>query len=515
MRSSNRNTLSTAIIALLIVAVTLFNLTLNIFDFSIIDKEDDVIIMKVFIIVAGTALVVAITLILFFYSHKTDRTVESHLCDHRLSPGRTKMSRQAGKARETRSTCAAIGRLMRECTLLDRMSGKYEGVPDPYRPQFRDDLEALHCNAVGSASELRRMLGNVEYLDDRTCDNISAAIGLLKNKPPVDGNETVDTGRYREILDILCSVQDRLERRLDLASEQPDMEPGCLALCLDRDTYPPGAAIRATVKADGQFPGREVTVVILDEGFGTPAKRTVAASAPKPGRRATLVMSVIPKKCLNVGQEYMARAECGGQADEAAFAVDNIAPTVQADGYTCMMGECIDITVVDPAAGAGVAGKGPAVATKEPRLVAESPRGRIDSCRLEEAGDSPGIFRCRIRCVGAHTGTAAPGSGCDVAGAGGKEDAAIACGPNQLVRIMYTRGNEEARTAVLVEGLGAPVPAAAGGPSPESDGSGAPARQAADGGGGSGNGTGPEPRDRDGDHASRLQGDPREDGRGR
>lgn len=397
--------------------------------------------------IMGLFITIAIVLILFAYSYKTDRILMSHLRRHRLVAGRAKRSRRASKSRETRSMCAGIDRLVRECSLLGRMGDKYDGVPDLDRPQFRDDLRALHCIASRPASDLRHLLGNADYLGDRTCDDILAAIDLLKNAPPVDDNGMVDTEQYQEILDRLGSVQGRLERRLDLVTERSAVAPGSLVVCLDRDTYSPGAAIRATVKAGERFPDRKVTVTIFDEGLGKLAKKTETVPVPVQGRPApttiAVCMNTSPGK-LDAGQEYIVRATCGDLHGEAVFVVEDIAPTVQAGAPTCTIGDNIAITIVDPAAAVGDVETGPSGTAGGQRLVLESPYGWIDaSPHLMVEDHSAGTFCVRVECAGVR--------GCE-----GVEGAAVACGPNHLIRIKYESRAGEAWTAVLVEGPDVP-----------------------------------------------------------
>ena len=474
----------------------------------------------------GTSISIALTLLDRFHSQRAERAIESQLRDRRLAPGRARMSRRAGKARAVRSAHAAIDRLMRESSLLTTMGDIYRKVPLPDRPQFQDDFGALHCNAAGSAGGLRRMVANAEHLDDRTRDDILAAIGPLGDAPPADdGKGTIDTTQYKAISELLRPVRDRLRSRLDLAAAQPAGTSGGLDLRLDRDAYPPGAPIRATVDAGGVFLDDKVAITILDEGLGEAAKKAEVVPAKAPGQLPPSALAVCVNTVpggLDAGQEYIARAECGSLHGEAAFAVENVAPTMRADRPTCAVGGYMDITVEDPAAAAGAAGTGISGAAGGRRLVVESPYDRIDvASRLREEDRPAGIFRVRVGCAGAR--------GCEDA-----ENAAVACRPNQLIRIKYESPAGTAHAAVLVEGNGASSTAGGpGGPSPGSGGgSGGTGRPVAgesgsggdddntatepprtpasccQGGGGDDDNTATEPRGRKGDEAGRMQGVP-------
>ena len=505
MRPRILNTLSAAILVLLTLAAILVTLAYNLFDFSIF-AEDDAITMKVLITVAGAAIAAAIALFFFSYSQKTDHALTSHLRYRRLVPWRAKRSGRARKARTIGPLHANICSLVNDCDILARMGGKSAGVTEAKWPPFRADLEALHCNATRSAAELRRLLEYADYPDDRTSDDILAAIDRLDKAPPIDdAKREVDVLQYRAAARSLGPVLDRLRRRLDLAAAgtsratEPRVAPGTLALSLDRDAYPPGAPIRATVEADGQFPHHKVTVTIHDEGPDTLAENDGAAPVRGPERNARVAMDVIPKTRLAAGQDYIARATCGGLHDEIAFAVDNMAPTVQADRQTCTAGDDIVVTVVDPAVCAAGARTELAGTSKRRRLAVRPPCGRTRECRLE-AGHPAGTFRCRLRCVDARVGEGAEGD-------------AIPCEPDRLIRIGYESEAGVAWTAVLVEGPCAPAPAS-GEPCPASDGGGGgndPGRPARGGSGDNGGGlygADPDPRCRKGDAAGRVRGGP-------
>ena len=452
-----QNISSISMVASLFFAAAVVNLLHSIFVFPPHATDDNIFLIKVLITATGTVITVAITLILFYYSYITSQTVDSHLRGHRLVPGRDKRSRRAQEARATRSVCIGICSLLRDCSLLTGLGDRSKGVLAPDWLWFRADLVALHAAAARSAHTLAAALWNAYHLGGGIRDDIIAAIDRLEVTVSIDdGKRTVDTTQYQEISGSLNHVLARLGRRLDLAMSQPPRRPGSvgtpdgLAVCLDRDTYPPGAAIRVTIESCGQFPCSEVTVVILDEGLAEVDKRDKRTPVRAPGQTAPDICAVSVIKSpegLSAGQEYTAHAACGDLSGVAAFAVENVAPTVRADRQACAAGDDIAITVEDPAACAGGAGEEFAGDEKRPRLVVESPDDRIGACRLEEAG--AGTFLGRVRCVGAR---AAGGSDRGaVPGGAGTGCNAIACGPNQLIRIRYERGDERAWTAVLVE----------------------------------------------------------------
>ena len=137
MSFSRRDIPLLAIAALLISAAALLNLAHSVYDYTPFFTEGYILTNKILIAAMGASITAATTLAFFSYSNKTDQTVESHLHNHRLAPGRADRSRLARKTRATRSVCACIDRLMRECALLAAMADRYEKeMPGPKRPQF-------------------------------------------------------------------------------------------------------------------------------------------------------------------------------------------------------------------------------------------------------------------------------------------------------------------------------------------------------------------------------------------
>lgn len=466
------------------------------------------------VIIVEVLLAIAIIILVYWYTQKSDYAVKSSLGALQLKAGRIERFKQGRKARATDAMCANIECLIYYCSLLAEMSGRYAGVPGPKRPQFRDDIVALRSNAAVPAGELERMLESADYLDDRTRSDILAMIDRFRDPVSISGGERmVEVAQYRAVSRSLGPVLTRLRYQLKLAAERPlrrpgpTGEPGGLAVRLDRHTCPPGAPIRMTVKANGQFQRSKIIVTILDEGLDELDKKAEDAPVRALPRNATLNTDMKPRKKLDVGREYIARATCGDLYDEAVFVVENIVPTVRVDRPTCTIGDVIAVTVEDPAAAADGVEKGPAGAARGRRLVVESPHDRTDGCRLRAAGASAGTFCGRIRCVGACG--AAPSGRRAWAWGEGAEDVDIACGPDQVIRIRYESEAGEARTAILVKGHDIP-----------SSGSGNADRPAAgESGGGRGSGGGdaePVSHALEGDEAGRMQGFPEgERGRGR
>lgn len=412
------------------------------------------------------------------------------------------------------------------CAILAMLGSRSRGVAGAEWSQFRDEFVALHRDAVRAANAPERVLAVADCLDDRTRDAFAEAASQLGESAPIDDNErTVDMWPYQTALESLDPVLALLRRRLGPAAApplrrpRPDAAPGGMALSLDCDTYPPGAAITVAVKADGQFPRHRITVTIRDERLGKLAKKAETAPPREPGRDAAIAPTLRPKG-LEIGREYTARAECGGLVATAVFAVDYLGPAVppavHAHGPTCTVGGYMDITVVDPAACAGGAGSEPAGAAKRPHLVIDPSGGKIRELSLEEARRSGGTFHWRVRCVeadgrGTTRGDALGGRSAK-AGGGGAEDAVITCEPGQLIRIKYESAAGTAHAAVLVEGNGASSSAAtggAGGPGPGSGGGDGgsgrpPAGESGSGGDDDNPATGP--RGREGDRTGRMQG---------
>lgn len=436
----------------------------------------------------------------FGYSYITDQDFRSHLHDHRLVRGGIERSRRARKVRAIKALHVSVSALMRYCALLDRMGTKSGVVRKADWPQFKDDLLIIHNAVERSARASETALGNADHFVGGASDDILEAIGWLEGPVRIDDDKgTADTARYGPALDLLGPALARLGRHLDLAKSRPPSVAGeqdRLALSLGRDTYPPGMAVRATVEVYGRHSPGRVTVTVHGRRFGRKPKATGMLPAPGLRQPSAITLSIdMGRRKLDAGQEYTARAECGDLSDEAVFVVDHVAPAVHADRLACTVGDCICITVDDPAACAGGTRAGLVCGEKGPRLTV-GPSNKQIGCRLEEAGHSPGKFYGRVICVSAHasgfTQYAASGAGLVGTDGEGAKIAAIPCGPNQLIHINYERGNEVAWTAVLVE----EPDAGAAGPASAGDG----------GGGGSGQyTTEPASRCREVDRADRTQ----------
>ena len=446
-------------------------------------------------------LAIAVVLIQFFQSYLAEHTIEFHLRDHRLVRGSIKRSRQAKKVRAIRALHSSVCPLMSYCGMLARMGAK-SGVSASDRPQFEDDLLALRDAVERSVRASKLALRDADHLVGGASDDILAAIRWAERPVPIDDDKwTADSARYGLASDLLGPVLARLKSRLDLAESRPPTAAGeqnRLILRPCRDTYPPGVAVRVKVEGYGQLSSREVTVTIRGGIFGLSPKATgtLPEPEPEPELPAALILPVdMGRKKLDAGQEYTARAKCGGLSDEAVFVVDRVVPAMHADKTVCTMGDCIDITVDDPAACAGGAGGESAGDGKGQRLTVKSPHEQFN-CRLVEAVDLPGTFCGRVRCVGVDAGGSARDAAPDAerCGAGCMSTYNIRCGPNQLIRFHYERGDEKAWTAVLVE---EPDAADTTGPTSTAGGDGE--------GGGSGRGSAePAPRSREWDQAGRT-----------
>lgn len=417
------------------------------------------------------AIGIALTLLPFSYSGKSEQAHKSQLKELYSIARHKEESEQTRKTHTTSILYDSINSLMDDFNSLIKMGDRCAVTGKPEWPQLRADLLARHAAAARSANTLVKTIASADYIDDQIYGDIAAAARHLRGGVSIDDRQkTVDTAQYRAALDLLGPLLPRLRRRSGLAAvrmpgapgpARPPAPPGRLGLRLDRDAYSPGAAICVTVEADGQFPGETVTITILDGCLAERDEKIETAPVPKPNRRAVLVTDMSTKG-LSAGRTYTARAVCGGHAAEATFAVDHTSPVMEIDRLTCMMGDDIVVTVTDPAANTSRIKNKLTRGTKKPRLVIVSPHGRIDGYRLRETGPSTGTFRGRLRCLGVRgdgtvRGDMVSGKYVDRTGGRGSEDGAIACGPNQTIRIRYTSKSGEATAAVLVGGLDAIV----------------------------------------------------------
>ena len=402
---------------------------------------------------AEVALAIALGLLVFWYSQRSDRAMKSSLGEVRSMLQRNDKAKQIRRMSASRALHTAISAMLDTCDTLVKMIDHSDKTPEPEWGQFKANLAALHGNVKTSADRLGRELEHAGYLDDRAYDDIAAAVGLLEETIRADDEaKTVDTTPYLAITDALGPVLSRLERRLGLGKDAPLAVPGPadpadtsdrLKIRLDRPVYYPNSVIRASVEADEPFPSGKVTVAILDENLDELAKKT--KKAPKANRRTAgaLTMDIRPKG-LAVDRRYIARATCGGLVSEEMFAVDQSAPVVQTDKSVYMIDGDMTVTVLDPSANTDSAAEEHVGNAEKSRLVIKSPHGTIDGYRLEETGRSTGIFQGIVRCMGVRDDGSVretmldDGVYVDKTQGTGTEDGVIACAPGNLIQIRYT-----------------------------------------------------------------------------
>ena len=413
------------------------------------------------------AIGIALALLPFSYSQKSERDHKSQQQEIYSMAKRNEELERVTNARAARILHDSVNSLLDNCNGLIEMADRDAGASRSEWRRFRTDFLARHGAAAWVASVLSQTLTKAIYLDRQTYDDIAAAVRQLDGGVSIDDRKkTIDTAPYRAASVLLGPLLPRLKRSLGPATVRLSSTPGpawapalpgLLHLHLDCDTYPPGATVRARVEADGQFSGEAVTITILDESLAERDKKIKVVPEQEPGCRAVLVTDMSTKG-LATGSTYTARAVCGGHVAEVAFAVDHIPPVVGIDKSPCMMGDDIVITVTDPVANTGRTRKKFMGDTKKSWLAIESPHGRIDGYRLKETGPSTGIFQGRVRCMGVRgdgtvRGDVIGGKYVDTTGGQGAEDGAIACGPNQTIRIRYASKSGVDTAAVIVRGF--------------------------------------------------------------
>lgn len=438
------------------------------------------------------ALAAGIGLLVFQYSRRGDRLIGRHADEVGLMLKRNEREEQAHRIRASRALYSDMQAVARMCSTLAETA---RGPPDMTAPQwesFRSNVACLHSRVGRRLVSLDHNLESSGRLDVATYDKIRDAVDVWDEKVRIDDDSgTVHVLQYREMLDVLNLALPALERRQGpgtgaaLARFSPTEAASRserLAISLDRDTYPPGAAIHISMTAAAPLPDRMVTVTILDMDLKILAQKKVAApgqaklpaallralAVPRSrgkspvdrgsgGAAAPAVVDMTPKGAV-AGGRYMVRAACGGLISEAAFDVESAPPVVQTDKSEFLMGEDVIVTVIDPVANKDGSKRDFAGGSGRSRLVIDSPHGRIDGYRLKETGNSTGVFQGRVRIIGVRNdgsvvGTEIGGTHIDKTQGRGEQDGAIACGPGQAIHIRYTNGIEDGAVTVLGAGV--------------------------------------------------------------
>lgn len=429
------------------------------------------------IFLVEVALAVGIGLFVFQYSRHSDQLIEGHVDGMELMLKRNEKAKQVRGIRASRALYSNMQAMADMCSRLLEAADSAPSTTAPQWESLKSNATDLHNQLEGQLDRLWRNMESSDHLDDNTYDKIRDVDDVWDKKIHIDdGNKTINVLQYRAMLDMINLVLPRLERRqwpstgAPLAQFRPAesiSQSDRLAIALDRDTYPPGAVIHVSLTAAGQLPDRKVVITILDMDLKILARKKAAAPGrSKPaaalfraqvGQRrrrqvpmgqgdgdnaAYTVVDMNPKGVVVDGR-YIVRAACGGLISETTFGVESTPPVVQIDKSKFLMGEDMIVTVIDPVANKDGSKRDYAGASDKSRLVIDSPHGRIDGYRLEETGNSTGIFRGRIRIIGVRIdgsvmGTEIGGARIDKTQGKGGQDGAIACGPGQAIHIRYT-----------------------------------------------------------------------------
>lgn len=443
------------------------------------------------IFLVEVALAVGIGLFVFQYSRHSDRLIDRHVDEVGLLMKRNERAKQVRKIRANRALYSNMHAMADICSKLVNMAGGQSGIAATEWESFKSDVIAMHGQIEDRLDRLGRNLESSDHLDDVIYDKIRNAVDMWDEKIRIDDdNKTVNVLQYQTMLDMLNQVLPRLGRRQGLGMDVPlsmfrpaefISQSDRLTIALDRDTYPPGAAIHITLTAAGRLPGRKIIVTILDMDLNAVARKTVVApghsrspiallrarlgprgSQDDPAsqgggcRVAATVVDMRPKGASEGGQ-YIVRAACGGLISETTFDVVSTPPEVQTDKSEFLMGGDMIVTVIDPAANKDGTKRDIAGASDQSRLVIDSPHGQIDGYKLVETGNSTGVFQGLVRIIGVRNdgsirGTEIDGANIDKTQGKGNEDGAIVCGPGQAIHIRYT--NEIGSVATTVFGMG-------------------------------------------------------------
>ena len=443
------------------------------------------------IFLVEVALAVGIGLFVFQYSRHNDRLIKGHLDGVEVLLKRNEKAKRVRRIRASRALYSSMQDMADVCSKLVEAGDRLDSTHALQWESFKSQVGGMHSQIDEYLDKLGRHLESSDHLDSSTYDKILDMVNLWDAKIHIKYDEKVfDTGQYHAMLDMINRILPRLERHLELgdgvstAPFRPTdaiSRSNLLAVTLDRNTYPPGATIHASLTATGKLPGRKVTVTVLDANLKVLVRKTATAPGYPEGPIAllrsrlgsrnsgktsgetgsggggALVMDMKPKGAATGGQ-YMVRAACGGLITEASFAIEPTLPEVRTNKSEFLMGEDIIVTVIDPAANKDGLKRNFAGASGQSRLVIDSPHGRINGYRLEETGDSTGVFQGRVRIIGVRNdgsvrGTEIDGVHIDKSQGKGDGDGAIVCGPGQPVHIQYINKLGSGATTVLGIGV--------------------------------------------------------------
>lgn len=239
----------------------------------------------IFLVEVGLA--VGIGLFVFQYSRHSDRLIDRHVDEVGLLLKRNEKAKQMRRARASRALYSDMRDMADICSKLVETGGKPIDLTAPQWELFKSNVADLHSQVDEQLDRLGRNLEFSDHLDGSTYDKIQDAANSWDAKIHVDEDEKViDTTQYRVILDMINLVLPKLERHLGRGAgvlsapfrpAETISQSDRLMIALDRNAYPPGAAIHASLTATEQLPARKVTVTILDMDLKVLARKTAVA----------------------------------------------------------------------------------------------------------------------------------------------------------------------------------------------------------------------------------------------
>lgn len=148
-----------------------------------------------------------------------------------------------------------------------------------------------------------------------------------------------------------------------------------------------------------------------------------------------------------VGEEYTVRATYGKRSEEYTFTIDQRTPVIQTDKGVYMIDSDMIVTVIDPDSDKDSEVVEYVGDHKGSKLTITTEHGTIDTYRLEETGDSTGIFQGVIGILGKRKdGTTIPfNTGTEIikkTQGTGDEDGYIEASPGDEITLTYQYGSK-------------------------------------------------------------------------
>ena len=240
-----------------------------------------------------------------------------------------------------------------------------------------------------------------------------------------------------------------------------------MSVFVDRTVYPLDSVVHVSFNVESIQPGEKILYKVLDSDKNLlllqeidPTTHDEYPELQKHGMYQTSF--TMEGSGWKVKKNYTVRAIYGTWSATDSFAIDRRTPVTQCDKSVYTINSDMIITVIDPDADKNSEIVEYVGDREDSKLVIKSPYGKIDGYRLQETGESTGIFQGKIRISGIRKdGSMIPqnidGQIIDKIQGTGILDGCIGGAPGDTLSATYTSKSGTAQLSFYISDFGAVI----------------------------------------------------------